>query len=90
MLYALQGVPIKVTVAISGEETVLAGLDRAKDKFQADKEQLNENSIGHGVILFSSFTLFSPLFPSSFPSSFPLFVFLFLYFSSLFFFFCAL
>ena len=85
MLYALQGVPIKVTVAISGEETVLAGLDRAKDKFQADKEHLNENSIGYGVILFSSFTLFSPLFPSSFP----LFVFLFLYFSSLFFFFSS-
>ena len=65
MLYALQGVPIKVTVAISGEETVLAGLDRAKDKFQADKEHLNENSIGHGnylsVSLYLSF-LFSVLF----------------------------
>ena len=65
MLYALQGVPIKVTVAISGEETVLAGLDRAKDKFQADKEQLVENSIGHGnylsVSLYLSF-LFSVLF----------------------------
>jgi len=33
------GVDIEVTVAISGEETVLAGLDRAKDKFQADKTE---------------------------------------------------